>query len=278
MSESSQGHIAPVTAGLGLVVGLLVATAFPQVLVAQSPVTPPATQPPGTLPATPQPFEQPDLPGQLLNGSGMQSFGLQGGGQGGIDEFTSIWSRPTPPQFSGFPSFPSTLPGYGNYPLPSNQATGNPMSLVLPPAVAGPPGWPAWVRSEARKPLPFGMTTGLLIGQEGRVWHSDAKDEPFVPIRFHDKFAALTVGATIETRGAGAFELLLETTTRVETRGATAMKTLTLDDETVHLQVDKLTWLRITATSRTNRVTLPDGSVLEMNTSSAGGAPSAAGV
>jgi len=268
-------HAAASAASLSVLVGLALGCDAVRAQGGQDPVMQQPPQQSGSVPGVIQPTQQTPLPSQMLN-----MGGFQGGRQGGIDEFTSIWSRPTPPQFSGFPVFPSNLPGYGSYPLPANQATGTSpgqMALVLPPAAAGPAGWPAWVRAQSKRPLPFRMDAGLLVGQEGRVWHSDAEGEAFVPIRYHDKFAALTSGATVETRGAGAFELLLEATTRVETRGVTAMKTLELDEKTVHLQFDKLTWLRITCTSRTNLFTLPDGSVLELTPDVPAADPAAGG-
>jgi hypothetical protein len=251
--------------GMALAVALFVAKAATQIPVGQ----PPVVQKPVTQPGLVLPIQQPNLSGQLLNG------GLpQGGGQGGPDEFTSIWSRPTPPQFAGFPIFPARLPGYGNYPLPANQAAGDPNAATpafvpLPPAEPEPPGWPAWVRMQAKKPLPFDLTLGLLISQEGRVWHREADGEPFVPLFFYDKFAALAVGATVQSRGTAAFEVLLERTTRIETRGLTTMKLIELDAETVHVQFDELSWLRLTCIARTNRFSLPDGSTIEMAASDA---------
>ena len=288
MSERNRVGTSKALLGI-LMLGLCAAPAPAQITGGQVPVTQPGAQQPGaqqpgaqqpgtqqpgtqqpvTQPGLIQPFEQPNLPGQLLNGGSPQ-----GGGQGGPDEFTSIWSRPTPPEFSGFPIFPARLPGYGNYPLPATGAAGDPnaagpLIMPLPRAKPEPPGWPTWVRTQAKRPLPFDISLGLLISQEGRVWHRDNDGEPFVPLFFHDKFAALPVGATVESRGTGAFEVLLERTTRIQTRGRTTLKPLKLDAETVHVKFDELSWLRLTCSARTNRFTLPDGSTIEMAASEA---------
>tara|TARA_R110002096_G_scaffold84384_7_gene194855 strand:+ start:2307 stop:3674 length:1368 start_codon:yes stop_codon:yes gene_type:complete len=231
---------------------------------AQDPGTPnPATQPglqnPGSAPS--------NLPGQLLNGGG-----AQGGAQGGPDEFSSIWSVPSAPTFQGFPTFPARLPGYGNYPLPVNPTTGaspigtgdgNPLVLPLAPAEPEPAGWPTWIRTQAKKPLPFAVELGLLVSQNGRVWHRDRAADPFEPILFHDKFASLPIGAQVETRGAASFEVLLHQSTRIEARGLTAMQVVSLDEQLVHIAFREITWLRLSASGRTNRFTLPDGSSIE---------------
>ena len=207
----------------------------------------------------------PNLPGQLLSGRSPQ-----GGQQGSPDEFSSIWSVPSAPKFSGFPMFPAQLPGYGNYPLPVNQATGaspagsNPFFLPLAAAEPEPVGWPSWIRTQAKKPLPFAIDLGLLVRQDGRIWHRDAESGPYEPLLSHNKFASLPVGAEVETRGAASFEVLLHESARVQARGMTALKVVSLDEQMVHIAFSKLSWLRVSASTRTNRLTLPDGSTIEL--------------
>jgi hypothetical protein len=209
-----------------------------------------------------------NLPGQFLNGQG-----AQGGQQGSPDEFSSIWSVPSAPKFSGFPMFPAQLPGYGNYPLPINPATGaspegtignNPFFLPMASAEPEPPGWPTWIRTQAKKPLPFAIDLGLLIMQDGRIWHRDSESDPFTPLLSHNKFASLPAGAEVETRGAASFEVLLHESARVQARGLTALRVVSLDEKLVHIEFSKLSWLQINVSNRINRFTLPNGSMIEL--------------
>lgn len=274
--------------GIAACVGAIAAAALPanslsaSSLWGVSPQNPlvPTTQGPGTQNPNPQNPLAPELQGtgqgaasQLPNAAnGLLTGNGLGGQQQEPDEFQSIWSVPSAPKFSGFPTFPARLPGYGNYPLPVNQATGaspggtaanNPFVLPLAPAEPEPSGWPTWIRAQAKKPLPFAPDLGLLISQDGRIWHRDADDQPFEPVLGYEKFASLPVGASVETRGAATFEVLLHESTRVQARGLTALKVTSLDEQTVHLTFTELSWLRLSASGRTNRFTLPDGSTIE---------------
>ena len=210
---------------------------------------------------------QQDPQAQPLNSLG----GIGPSRQGAPDEFTSIWSVPTAPSFAGFPVFPARLPGYGNYSLPVNPLTGatpadpnSPFVMPLAPAEPEPRGWPTWIRVQAKKPLPFDTNLGLLVSQVGRVWHRDSAGEPFEPLFAYDKFASLPVGAEVETRGDASFDVLLHESTRVQAHGLTRLRIDQLDESTVALVVDELSWLRISATGRINRCLLPDGSSIEL--------------
>ena len=181
------------------------------------------------------------------------------------DEFSSIWSIPSPPEWTGFPAFPSRLQGYGSYPLPFDPDS--PSAGMVPPLPAADPepsGWPAWVRLRARKPLPYAVNVGLLIAQHGRVWWRDTPDEPFVPSLSYDAFATLPVGGAAELRSNGSFEVLFHQSTRLEAKGTTALRVLGLDEQTVSLALDQVSFLRLRAMGRTQRLRLPDGSRLEM--------------
>lgn len=198
----------------------------------------------------------------------------------GPDEFSSIWSAPSPPQWSGFPAFPARLQGYGNYPLPvdPNDPTGTGAAPPLPAAEPEPRGWPSWVRLRARKPLPFAVDVGLLIAQSGRVWSRVASESPFVPSLPHDDFASLPVGAEAQLRSKGSLEVLLHETSRVEARGPTSLRLATLDEDRVALEVGELSWLRIRANARLHTLALPDGSVVEFRpTGSSGDLPGGLG-
>lgn len=200
-----------------------------------------------------------------------------GGDNQGPDEFSSIWSSPSPPQWSGFPAFPARLQGYGNYPLPvdPNDPTGVGLAPPLPAAEPEPSGWPSWVRLRARKPLPFAVDTGLLIAQAGRVWSRRARDEAFLPSLPHDDFASLPEGAEVQLRSKGALEVLLYESSRLEARGLTSLRVQSLNEQQVSLALDELSWVRLRASARRHSLSLPDGSVLEFQPT--GGSDASAG-
>lgn len=220
------------------------------------------------LPCQVQPGSQQQSPtGEQL----LQSGGRQGPRGEQISEFSSIWSKPVAPKFEGFPAFSPGISGYGNYPLPVDpSATGlqpalganTPLALPLAPAMPEPVGWPTWIRTQAKRPLPFAPDVGLLVSESGRVWHRDSNSDPFVPLFSHDQFASLPAGGEVEMRRSGAFEMLFHQSTRVQTRGATTVRAIALDEESVHLEFSTVTWLRIEATRREHRIGLPDGSTL----------------
>jgi hypothetical protein len=207
------------------------------------------------------------------------------------DPLNPTWvTPPAAPRFIGFPVFPPSLSGYGNYPAgaPGAGAPGTaaqPLRVPRPPAALGqattldfvaalraagvlPPvaepdnGWPSWVRTRSKAPLPFAPDKALLIRHSDRVWSRRSDDDPFVPLFFHDKLRGLDVGAAVEVRQAGDFELLLHDSTRVVSRGPSRVRLVALDEGAVELDVSRLTWLRVTGARRAHRVRLPDGSEL----------------
>ncbi|MCK5943674.1 MAG: hypothetical protein KAI24_16950 [Planctomycetes bacterium] len=226
-------------------------------LVAQVPTQPGSPTDPSGVNQLGQPNT--NLPGTML--SPQNPFG---GGAQGPDEFSSIWSAPSQPKWSGFPTFPARLSGYGAYPLPvdPDDPTGGGAVAPLPAAEPEPAGWPSWVRLRARKPLPFAVDVGLLVAQHGRTWFRESDEEPFVPTMMHDKFASLPVGAEVECRGRGAFEVLLHQSTRIEAKGRTRLKAVALGEDEVTLAIGALSWLRVHVNGRTNKLVLPDGSEL----------------
>ncbi|MFK7740936.1 MAG: hypothetical protein AB8H80_11495 [Planctomycetota bacterium] len=283
---------------------LLAATAGPLMtpLCAQQPsVTTPGQFPASGYGAREEPAGVPGLggglqrPGDLLGGGGLNNLlggGLGGGlgqGQGqngglGQDEgFGSIWSRPEAPRFQGFPVFPSRLNGYGGYPLPLNPnaagglagaagldpTAGFPLVPTLAPAEPMAPSWPSWVRTSGRAELPFATDRALLIGGSGRVWHRAGTADAFIPLMHYDKFAALATGGECEVRHAGSLELLLHTSTDLRMRGLSRVRIDELDDQSVRLTIDELSWLLLKASARNHSIVLPDGSVLEFEGSGA---------
>lgn len=239
----------------------------------------------------PQPRVQqqpPDIGGAGLL-QGQQPGGQQPDQQPQGDEFGSIWGTALPHQFDGFPTFPSRLRGYGNYPLPVDPAAaaggaGPDLQTLSPgallpllqaggaPVAARQPDWPDWVHAQQKQPLPFAPDKALLVRQVDRVWWRSSAAEPFVPLHFHDKFTTLDVGGEVEVRQVGQFELLLHESTRVETRGPTRATIVRLSEQQVCLAFSALTWVRLHVTSRAHEISLPDGSVLQI----AAAAPAAA--
>lgn len=226
----------------------------------------PGTQNPGGQNPEVRSLNQAGQPNVNLPGTFLSPQNPFGAGNQGPDEFTSIWSAPSLPKWSGFPAFPARLQGYGNYPLPVDPDDPNVTGLVapLPAAEPEPAGWPSWVRLRARKPLPFDVDVGLLIAQNGRSWFRSTREEPFVPSMLHDKFASLPVGAEVEMRGRGKFEVLLHQSTRIEVAGRTRLEVVGLDEESVTLAFAYLSRLRLHVNGRTNKIRLPDGSELEI--------------
>lgn len=215
-------------------------------------------------------FNQAGMPNRNLPGSFLSPQGpFSNGYNQGPDEFTSIWSAPSTPEWTGFPAFPARLQGYGNYPIPvdPNDPTGTGLVPPLPAAEPEPNGWPSWVRLRARKPLPFSPEVGLLIAQSGRAWSRPSADEPFVPSLMHDEFASLPAGAGVELRTRGALEVLLHQSSRLEARGRTRFDVVALDEQRVTLAVHELTFLRLRAKARAHTLQLPDGSALEFTPS-----------
>ena len=220
-------------------------------------------------------FNQAGMPNRNLPGSFLSPQGpFSNGYNQGPDEFTSIWSAPSTPEWTGFPAFPARLQGYGNYPIPvdPNDPTGTGLVPPLPAAEPEPNGWPSWVRLRARKPLPYSPEVGLLIAQDGQVWSRTDDGAPFVPSMRYDPFASLVVGGAAELRTRGGFEVLLHQSTRIEAKGPTQIRVEALDEERVSLSLGRVSFLRVRANHRAHRLTLPDGGVLEVSPSLAAGA------
>ncbi len=191
------------------------------------------------------------------------------------DPLDPVWQRPTPPPpFRGFPVFPSRLQGL--YPTaPGTGAAGGVTPLapglfpfgrlgVEPlPADDEPAGWPAWARTRDRAPLPFAPDLALLVRNSDRVWFTTGGDEPFVPLFFHDKLRTLSVGGEVQVRQSGEFELLLHSSTRLQARGPNHVRLVALAEDAVEVECRQLTYLRVQASTRRHRVSLPDGSRLE---------------
>jgi len=210
----------------------------------------------GTTPVTPQPGAP----------QGQDPFG--GSTPAPRDPLDPVWvSPPAVLPFEGFPVFPSRLSGYGNYPSlgPSlgRSVDGVPQGFpLLPLAGPEPPGWPGWLRLRQRQPLPFAEDLALLVQNSDRVWWRNEAEAAFVPLYFHDKLRTLKVGAEVQVRQAGEFELVLHSSTRFIAQGPTDVRIVALSATDVELDVRRFTRLRVQAMARDHLLRLPDGSQL----------------
>jgi hypothetical protein len=196
-----------------------------------------------------------------------------------VDAVTPVWTdTPRAAPFLGFPTFPQ-LGGVGQRPMSladlfANTQVGTArVELPSVPPSAADTGWPSWLRLEGRQPLPYEPAIGLLVQRVERVWWQDAGDDVFVPLYPYDKLRPFRAGVAIEVRQSGACELLFHGGGYLAAQGRAALRVDRLDDEVVAVTVRDLTHLRLVATGREHRLTLPDGSTLVV-AASPPGAPS----
>jgi hypothetical protein len=191
-----------------------------------------------------------------------------------LEQLTPVWVDLPPGQpFQGFPVFPQRLTGYGAYPRPGElwdpearrkaleELKGRP---PLVPAEPEPPGWPRWARLKDKEPLPYAENLALLVRHGDRVWWRGVDEDAFVPLYFHDKFITLGVGSQVEVRQAGEFELLLHGSTRIVSQGPVALRLAAMDQNTVNVELQVLTRVRLRVTQRDNTFVLPDGSKIRV--------------
>jgi hypothetical protein len=190
----------------------------------------------------------------MVQGQGLPGLSIPGlGGQvGGL------------PGFGQFPGAARTggigrMPPIGQLPLSDGGV------LALPEAEPE-VGWPNWASTRDREALPFAEHLALLVRHGDRVWWKLPEEEAFVPLYFHDKFRALTVGSAVEVRQSGEFELLLHRSTRIVARGRTELVLDEMNPERVRVTVKSLTRLAVTAGGREHVIDLPDGSQLLLPT------------
>ncbi|HZN41023.1 MAG TPA: hypothetical protein VFD82_19610 [Planctomycetota bacterium] len=199
-----------------------------------------------------------------------------------LEALTPVWvDLPQGQPFQGFPVFPQGLTGYGAYPRPGTlpdlshlremqlaikerRVALQPTVQPLAPAEPEPPGWPRWVRLKDKEPLPYAENLALLVRHGDRVWWRGVDEDAFVPLYFHDKFATLGVGAQVEVRQAGEFELLLHNSTRIVSQGPVALRLAAMDQNTVNVELHSLTRVRLRVSQRDNTFVLPDGSKIRI--------------
>lgn len=199
-----------------------------------------------------------------------------------LEALTPVWvDLPTGQPFQGFPVFPQGLTGYGAYPRPGGfpdmarlkelqqavrrgEMKGEITVGPLVPAEPEPPGWPRWARLKGKEPLPYAENLALLVRHSDRVWWHSVDDDAFVPLYFHDKFASLGVGAQVEVRQAGEFELLLHNSTRIVSQGPASLRLAAMDQNTVNVELQSFTKVRLRVSQRDNTFVLPDGSKIRI--------------
>ena len=216
--------------------------------------------------STPRPAPRPGRAQEPGGGTSQRQPGQQLPGT--LNPRDVLWNQPrSRGTFEGLPVAPSMLSGYGSY--TSLEGALLARKLLMPPmplagGAAAPAGWPAWVRTRDKAPLPFSPDQALLIRHSDRVWQRASADEPFTPLFFHDKLRTLTVGAAVEVRQVGEFELLLHASTRLLARGPSVVEITGLSETEVQLRVTHLTWMRIGTAGRSHGIELPDGSTLRI--------------
>lgn len=189
--------------------------------------------------------------------------------QSGRTAYMSQWNQAQSLQLTrGFPVFPSQLSAlYGN-PLnvaaPALPTTTGALPPIPAPGPDEPTGWPAWARTKDKAPLPFAPDAGLLIRHAERVWYRTGDAEPFVPLAFYDKLRGVGVGAAVEVRTIGEFELLLHNSSRLVARGPTLLHIDELSANKVALRVPNVSWLRLATTARLHEIALPGGVALRI--------------
>jgi len=137
------------------------------------------------------------------------------------------------------------------------------------PAEPEPAGWPRWARLKDKEPLPYAENLALLVRHGDRVWWRGIDDDAFVPLYFYDKFVTLGVGAQVEVRQSGEFELLLHNSTRIVSQGPVALRLAAMDQTTVNVEVQMLTRLRVRVSQRDHTLVLPDGSKIRITSPAA---------
>ncbi|MBK8100087.1 MAG: hypothetical protein IPK26_23540 [Planctomycetes bacterium] len=205
----------------------------------------------------------PSAPGQQPSGSGLPAGQRPPDDAHLRDPLRSQWTLPADPALQGFPLFPSTLPGYGQYPR-TGQAPPAGGLAQLPPA---PPatGWPGWLIAGLGGKVDDGTykpDRAVLIRHADRVWFKSPDEEAFVPLYHWDQTRVLPPQSEIEVRHIGEFQLLLHGGGRLVTVGPTRVRIAAMTDERVRLEIPTFTRLRLSATGRTHEIVLPDGSTL----------------
>ena len=206
-----------------------------------------------------------------------------------LEGLTPVWVDLPPGQpFQGFPVFPQGLSGYGAYPRPGvlpdlsrmrelqqeirDRRLSDPAPALVP-AEPEPPGWPRWARLKDKEPLPYAENLALLVRHTDRVWWRGVDEDAFVPLYFYEKFTTLGVGSQVEVRQAGEFELLLHNSTRIISKGPIALRLAAMDQTTVVVELQALTWTRLRVTQRDHTFVLPDGSKIRITPAAAGAEP-----
>ncbi len=135
------------------------------------------------------------------------------------------------------------------------------LDLLRRIAAAPTGGWPSWVGRELGEQA--APDVAVLARLEDRVWLLAADDTAFVPLAFYDKLRVLRVGAVMEVRRRGEFQLVFHDGGQLRSSGPARVRIDRLGDVQVELGIERLRHLTLETKTRPVRAMLPDGSVLE---------------
>jgi hypothetical protein len=180
----------------------------------------------------------------------------------------SIWSdRVSAPQ-QGFPTFPSSLGGYGGlFPPPPQLFAAPSLPEFLPapiPAEPQPPDWPSWVRLRSNAQLTYQADRALLVRSSDRVWFRTPSEDAFVPLYFFDTARTLETGSEVRVQKTGEFLLHLFSGGTVISLGPVELKLGKLEESQVRLEFTRFTNLLLRCGSCAHEFVLPDGSLLQV--------------
>ncbi|MHC5065092.1 MAG: hypothetical protein ACYTG5_14090 [Planctomycetota bacterium] len=171
--------------------------------------------------------------------------------------------------FQGFPNYPPSWPGFGGYPM----GEGMPMPYdgiertpslprSLPPR---PDDWPSWFSRSARAGEgAFLPDMALLVRSSDRVWFKAHDEVVFVPLTFYDKGRVLRVGAEVEVRHKGDYELHFHGGAYLRSRGPCRVEVQSLTANGNELKIDNYYEAWLVTRLLPLRASLPNGAVVEV--------------
>jgi hypothetical protein len=179
----------------------------------------------------------------------------------------SIWTDRVNAPLQGFPTFPSSLGGYGGFPPPPGLLTPPALGENLPapiPVQPQPPDWPSWVRLRTSAPLPYQPDRALLVRSSDRVWFRTPSEDAFVPLYFFDTARTLEPGSEVRVQKSGEFLLHLYDGGTVISLGPAELKLGRLEESQVGLEFARFTNLLLRCGACAHEFALPDGSLLQV--------------
>ena len=176
--------------------------------------------------------------------------------------------KSTAPSYQSFPAYPQ---GYGPPPrvggfLPQDSpdpASGDWTPPALPRSDSG--SWPSWIETgvpELEKRA--SPERAALARTADRVWFLAPDDTAFIPLSFYDKFRVIDSGTFVEVRNKGEFQVAFHDGAWMRSIGAVRLGLPRLSSTLGELQLNDFRRLWLHAKTRTLKVLLPEGSVLEL--------------